>query len=505
MISNRLRQLIRTTKQRLTPGGDVVENTVKSGVWAGMTSVITQGLDFLRLFVLAALLSPAQFGVMGIALVSLAAIRQFTKLGIKEALIQNPDEDVSNYLDTAWLLNLARGALLFAVLFVAAPFLAEFFDEPRATDVIRVISVVPLLYGLQNPTVVYFEKDLQFQKRFVQRVSAAAAGAVVAIAIALVSPSVWALVAGVIVREAGLIVGSYLLDPYRPSLSFDTERAKEVLGFGKWITGLALLVFLNNQGDDIFVGWLLTASALGLYQFAYRISTLPSTQVSNVVSSVIFPAYSQVQHDDELLRNGYLRALKLVATVTFPMTFGIVLTIEPFVRGFLGTKWLPAVTVVQILAVWGLLVALGSTSSPLFKAIGRPDYSTKISFAKFVAAAIFIYPATDLYGIKGTAAVIVLSAAFISEPAVYYTVTRVIDVSIRDLLYVFVVPLSAALVMGGGVFAVDRSIPAGRPILEFVALVVVGVVLYTSAFLALDEWSDYGIKPLLSTITDSLQ
>ena len=505
MVPNRLRRLISTTKQRLMPGGDVVENTVKSGVWAGMTSVMTQGLDFLRLFVLAALLSPAQFGVMGIALVSLAAIQQFTKLGIKEALIQNPDEDVSNYLDTAWLLNLARGVLLFAVLFGLAPFLAEFFDEPRATNVIRVISVVPLLYGLQNPTVVYFEKDLQFQKRFVQRVSAAAAGAVIAIAIALVYPSVWALVAGVIVREAGLIIASYLLDPYRPSLSFDMSRAKEILGFGKWITGLALIVFLNNQGDDIFVGWFLTASALGLYQFAYRISTLPSTQVSNVVSSVIFPAYSQVQHDDELLRDGYLRTLKLVATVTFPMTIGIVLTVQPFIRGFLGTKWLPAVTVVQILAVWGLLVALGSTSSPLFKAIGRPDYSTKISFAKFVAAAILIYPATDQYGIEGTAAVIVISAVLVSEPAVYYTVTRVIDVSIRDLLYVFTVPLSAALAMGGFVFAVRRSIPAGTPILEFVALVAVGVAVYAGVFFALEERFDYGIKPIVSTVTDSLR
>ena len=505
MVLYRLRRLVSTAKQRLIPEGNVVESTVKSGVWAGMTSVTTQGLNFLRLFVLAALLSPAQFGVMGIALVSLGAIRQFTQLGIKDALIQNSAEDVSNYLDTAWLLNLARGALLFGILFAAAPFLAEFFDEPRAADVIRVISVVPLLYGLQNPSVVYFEKDLQFQKRFVQQVSAAASGAAVAIAIALVYPSVWALVAGVIVRQVGLIVASYLLDPYRPSLSFDMSRAQEMFGFGKWITGLALLVFLNNQGDDVFVGWLLSASALGVYQFAYRISTLPSTQISNVISSVVFPAYSQLQHDDKLLRDGYLRALKLVATATFPMTVGIMLTVQPFIRGFLGTKWLPAVTVIQILAVWGLLVALGSTSSPLFKAVGRPDYSTKISFAKFVAAAIFIYPATDQYGIEGTAAVIVLSAVFVSEPAVYYTVTKVIDTSIRELLYVFVIPLSAALIMGGCVFAVDWSIPPGTPILEFVALVVVGVVVYVGVFLALEEQFNYGIKPIISTVTNTLR
>ena len=505
MVRTRIRRLVRTAKRRLLPGGSVVEDTVKGGVWSGLTTTLKQVMDLTRLLVLAALLSPAEFGLMGIALVCLAALRQFTKLGVKDALIHNPEEDVSDYLDTAWLMNVVRGLALFGVLFAAAPLLADFFGEPRATPIIRAIGVVPLLFGLQNPSIVYFEKDLQLHKRFVQQVSAATAGAVVAIAIALVSPSVWALVAGTVVRQVVLLIGSYALDPYRPSFDFDEELARELFGFGKWVTGLTILVFLNNQGDDLFVGWFLPATALGLYQFAYRISNMPATQVSHVISRVVFPAYSKVQDNDQLLRDGYVRALKLVATVSFPMTVGIVLTARPFIRGLLGTKWLPAVETIQILALWGLLRALGATSSPLFKAIGRPDYSTKVSFAKFVAAAILIYPATDRFGIEGTAAVIVLSSLFIAEPMVYYLVTRVIDVSGRDLLYLFAIPLTASLVMGGCVFAVSRSFPGGMPLVEFFALTGVGVAVYAGTFLALDGQFDYGIKPIARTIVDNLR
>ena len=489
--------------RRLLPGDGVFENTIKSGVWAALTTVLGRGFELIRLLVLAALLSPADFGLMGIALLCLAALQQFTELGVNDALVQNPDEDVSRYLDTAWVMNLVRGVALFGGLFLAAPLLADFFGEPRAADIIRVTALVPLIFGFQNPAIIYFQKNLEFHKRFVHQVGASFAGATVAIVYAVLYQSVWALVLGEVVREIALVVVSYLIDPYRPWPSFDLERARELYSFGKWITGLSILVFLTTQGDDAFVGWLLGATALGFYQFAYRLSNTPATQVSHVVSSVVFPAYSKVQDDLEALRDGYVRTLKLVTVVAVPMSVGIAMTVEPFIRGFIGEQWIPAILVIQILALAGLLRAIGATGGPLLKAVGRPDYATKVGAGKLVVIALLIYPASARYGIEGTAAVIVLSSLLVAEPAKAYVISQVIDFRMRDYLYIFGVPSAVGGVMALSLFAVRRFVPISGAV-EFVVLVVVGAAVYLAVLVAVDRWLDFGLVSIVRSVVGSL-
>jgi len=488
---------------RLVPSGGVLERTVKSGVWAGLTNVSAQSLQYVRLLVLAALLVPADFGLMGIALLTIAACKQLTELGVTDALIRHEDEDVGPYLDTAWVMNVVRGLVIFAFVFLAAPSIAAFFSEPRATDVLRVVAVVPLLFGLQNPAVVYFRKDLAFHREFGLQLSRSLVDATVAIAFALVYGTVWALVWGVVAGELAMLLVSYAIGDYRPKLRFDWARAREMYAFGKWITGLSILVFLTNQGDDIFVGWLLGAGALGLYQFAYHISNMPTTQVSKIVSSVAFPAYSKLQHDLPRLREAYFRVLKLVAVVAVPTTIGIVLTIEPFVLAFLGEKWLPAVPVLQLLSVWGLVRALGSTSGSLFKARNRPDFTTKIQFGRFLLMAVLIWPATDAYGVLGTAAVVVGTALVFSEPAVYFLVVRELGTSYRRLATTFAVPAIAGLGMGAAVFATGSWLSIA-PAFEVAVMVAVGVVSYGVLLFALDRATGYGVVPIVKQMASAL-
>lgn len=500
-----LRRLSQRLSNRLLPSGSVVADTVRGGVWAGLTQVGSQGLEILRLLVLAAVLSPEDFGLMGIALLSLAAFEKSSRLGIQDALIYDSNDDVNEYLDTAWTMTILRGITIFTVLYLAAPYVAEFFGEPRATDLIRATALVPFLMGLQNPSVVYFKKDLQFQKLFVQRVSGSLAGATVAIGFAIVTHSVWALVFGVLTKEGMRLVASYLIDPYRPSLSLDTGLARELLGFGKWITGLNMVIFVNSQGDDIVVGWLLSASALGLYQFAYQISNTPATQVTNVVTSIMFPSYSKVQDDIRLLREGFIRTLKLVTVVTAPMAVGIALTIEPFLRGFIGEKWLPAVTVIQLLAVYGFLRSVGAMSGPLYKAVGRPDIGTKIAFVRLALGAILIYPMITRFNVEGAAAVVVGTSLLFAEPASYYTVAKILDVRLREFLPVFTFPLGAAAVMGLCLVWVRQSLTVGSARLEFVLLVLVGASVYGTLMFLLERQFDYGMRSIFRTVVAGLR
>jgi len=217
-----------------------------------------------------------------------------------------------------------------------------------------------------------------------------------------------------------------------------------------------------NQGDDAFVGWFLTATALGYYQFAYKFSNAPATEVSHVISSVVFPAYSKIQDDIDQLREGFYRTLNLTMFLSFPMATGIAVIAPSFVLTFLGEKWLPIVPAMQVLAAWGLLRSIGATVGPLFNAVGRPDYNTKFQIFKVIFMAIFILPATEAYGIVGTAAVVV-GHTLITNPAADYLAINIVDGSYRRFLANLAYPAVGSLLMGSTVFAVDAtySLPLG--------------------------------------------
>ncbi|SFR36865.1 lipopolysaccharide biosynthesis protein [Halogeometricum limi] len=499
-----LRESLVALVRRLRPAGSVTQQAVKSGVWLGVTNGLTQFLNIGKLVVLAGLLSPRDFGLVGLAVLTMAALREVTQLGFSEALVQRAEARVDSYLDTAWTVQSLRGVVLGVVLVAAAPWVGAFFSEPRVVPILRVMSVVPLLAGLQNPALVYLQKDLQFHREFLYQSSLAVVSAGVSVGVALTTGSVWALVAGSVAGAAVQLVVSYLVHDYRPRPALEVTRLRELLSYGKWITSGSILVFLTNSGDDLFVGWFLGSTALGLYQYSYRLSNTPATMVSKLISTVAFPTYSKVQTDRDRLREGYFRALTLTAFLSIPMSVGIVVVAPTFVRGFLGDEWVPAVLTLQLLTVWGLVRALGSTSGPLFRAVGRPDYSTKIQLGKALIVAVLIYPATARFGIEGTALVVVLNALLFSEPIVYYLAMKTIDGSYARLAKVLGYPAAASAVMGAAVYATRESVSLGSDALEFCVLVAVGVVTYGLCVLLLERWFDYDIGTLGRTIVGAL-
>jgi len=499
MIS-RILERLKCGVQPLVPTGGTQERTVKSGLWSAITNVSDRVLQLVMVVVLARLLDPNDFGLLGIALLIIAVLKRFTDLGLNTALIQKEDTNVDQYMDTVWALQIARGLGIFALSFAAAPHVATFFGEPRVTDILRVISVSPLLLGVRNPYIVYLRKDLEFHKQFVYRVSGTVVQVTVGVILAVLLRSVWALVAANLAAQITRTAVSYALSSSRPSLGFDRSNARDLFSYGKWITGLSVFGFLFAQGDDAFVGWFLGATALGYYQIAYQIARSPATEVTNVLSRTMLPSYSKLQNDTKSLRRAYFKVLTLSVSVSAPMTVGIVVVAPDFVEVFLGSDWLPAVGLMQVLAVWGYLLSIGAASGPLLQAIGRPDFTTKATVAKTLVLAVLIYPATDAYGVLGTAVAVVASAAVTSEPYIAYTVISELQASVRTFLWRIGVPTVASLAMGAAVLGVKWLIPIEQGLFVFVGLVFAGVVSYAAILLSLDRAVGYGIRPILATI-----
>jgi PST family polysaccharide transporter/lipopolysaccharide exporter len=488
---------------RTVPTGGLTQRAVKSGAWASAITVSDRGLQIVKLVVVAALLGPEALGLIGIALLTLAVLEVFSNLGMDVALIQRREENVDAYLDTAWVMQTARGLVLAAVAWVAAPGVAAFFNEPSSVDIVRAMGLSPLLLGLRNPAVMYFQKNLEFHRQFGYQVSGTVLDVTVAVALAVATGSVWALVFGKIAGDATRLLVSYLIHGYRPSPRFELVRARELFGYGKWIMAAGVSAFLLGQGDDVFVGWFLGASALGLYQLAYRLANAPAREITMVVSTTMLPTYAKLQDDLPAVREAYFRVLQFTSFLTFPMSVGILLTTPAFVAGFLGEAWLPMVPVMQALTLWGLLLSVGANVGPVFRALGRPDLETKVQFGKLVLVAVLIYPLTDAYGLLGTAAAVILASLLVSEPLANYLGLKLVGGTARRFARTLAYPAVTSLAMGAVVYAVRESVTLPAAV-EFVVLAVVGVAAYAAAVFVVESTTDYGLRTVLATIRRNL-
>lgn len=384
------------------------KKVVRGGMWVFGLRIISRGLGFIRTIILARLLAPEDFGLLGIAMLAIATLETFSQTGFQAALIQKK-ENVESYLDTAWTVSAVRGVLLFLILFFSAPLVATFFNSPQAALVIKVIAVSTLLSGFRNIGILFFQKELEFNKQFIYELSATLVDITIAITLAFILRNVWALVWGGLAANFVRLFMSYILHPYRPHVRFDKNEFKELFGFGKWVLGSSILIFLITQGDDIFVGKMLGVTALGFYQMAYLISNLPSTEITHVISQVTFPAYSKLQDDIPKLREAYLRVLQVTAFLSFPIA-GLIFVLAPdFTKIFLGEKWMPMVPAMQVLCIFGVTRALNATTGSIFHAVGKPSILTKVSFIQLIFLAAIIYPLGNIGKLVGISCAVVLA------------------------------------------------------------------------------------------------
>jgi O-antigen/teichoic acid export membrane protein len=412
---------------------------VKSGLWILALRMLNRGLGFIRTIILARLLAPEDFGLLGIALLSISTLETFSKTGFDSALIQKK-ENVKSYLDTAWTVSALRGIVLFSILLFSAPLIASFFNSREATLIIRVIALYTLFAGLRNIGILFFQKELEFNKHFSYEFSATLVDLSVAITLAFILRNVWALVWGGLAASLARLVLSYVIQPYRPRIRIDKEGFKELFGFGKWVLTSGILVFLVTQGDDILVGKLLGVTALGLYQMAYTLSNLPATEVTHMISKVTFPAYSKFQEDRPRLKEAYLKVLKCTTFVSFPLAGGIFLFASDFIRIFLGNKWIPMVPAVQVLVLAGLVRSIAATTGPIFHATGKPRIDTIWQIVRLLVLSAFIYPLTLRWGILGTATAVFFSI-FVATVGFLVEATKIIDCDINELAKIIILPL----------------------------------------------------------------
>ena len=477
------------------------KKVVRGGIWVFALRITSRGLGFIRTIILARLLAPSDFGLLGIAMLAASTLDAFSQTGFQSALIQKKD-DVGAYLDVAWTTLAIRGVFLFFILFLTAPVIAKFFNSTQAELVIMVIAVNMLITGFGNIGIVFFQKELEFKKQFTYEFSATIVDLIVSISLAFILRNVWALVWGGMAKNITRFFLSYILHSYRPRIRFDKDKFRDLFGFGIWITGSTILIFLVTQGDDIFVGKMLGVTALGFYQMAYLLSNLPSTEIADVISRVTFPVYSRLQDDLTKLREAYLKVLQVTAYISIPLAGGIFILSYEFTQIFLGEKWLPMVPAIQILALAGLIGSISATTRPIFHGIGKPKVDTTWQITRLFVLVAVIYPLIIRWGISG-AAIAVLISTFVSAIGFNVMAVRMTKCNFISFGKMIVPPLMNAMVMIFVIMIVKKSFVC-IDIWQFLLLIGVGFTTYIVITFLFEKLMNYGITKIIKEIFASL-
>jgi len=489
-------------REWLKPSESLTQRTVRGGVWVFALNLTSRGLRLISTIILARLLLPSDFGLVGIALIAISALELFTRTGFDAALIQKKGA-VTEYLDTTWLVSVIRGIVLAVILFSLSPIIARFFENAEAEPVLRVMAITMVFVGFRNIGVMYFRKELRFEKQFIFNLGITLTTISVSIPLAFLLRSVWAIIYGALAGSLMELILSYVLHPYRPKFKFDSGKAKELFSFGKWILGSGVLVFLVTQGDDIFVGKLLGVTLLGLYQIAYRISNLPATEIAHVISRVTFPAYSKLQDNTAKLREGYLKVLQLTSFILFPLAGGIFILAPDFTQIFLGSKWMPMVPAMQVLAFAGLVRAVGVTTGPVFLATGKPEVDTRWQIIRLLVLAALIYPLAIRWEILGVSLAVLLSI-LVPTLGFSFRVIKITECGIIEFIKRIVLPLIGGTIMVLSISILKNYVKTVR-IWEFFLFIGVGIIVYLGwAFLS-DRFLNYRVRMIFKEILNSLK
>jgi O-antigen/teichoic acid export membrane protein len=431
---------------------------VRGAGWVAGGRGFSAVMQAVKVVVLTRLLTPKDFGLFSIVMLLPDVLDIVSRTGFDVALVQRRD-DASAYLNTAWTVQIARGLALAGVVFLVAPAVAAFFEVPQAAAMLRVICISLVVRSWTNIGIIYFRKDLEFHRQFVYDALSSFVATAVAVAIAFYVRSVWAFVWADVAGTSTRFVLSYCVHPYRPRVRLDLAQAAELFRFGRWMLGNSIILFLSNRLDVGFLGRMMGASALGLYQVALRPATTAAMGLVSLSDLVVMPAYAKVQDDTGRLGRAFLDVLEIVASLALPLAVFVALGAREILVGVFGPQWAEASSAARILAAAGFLRAVSGTGSPVFLGSGRPHLNFYMNLTRFAVMAAVIYPLTRFLGIRGTSYAMVFSLA--ATVPMWARAVAIAGVSWGDVLRRCQPALLLALLVPIGFYA-GRLVPSSN-------------------------------------------
>ena len=369
--------------------------------WSTMERFSIQLIQFILGIILARILSEEEYGIIGILLVFMAVSKVFIDSGFSQALIQKKNHDVRDE-NTVFIFNLVISILCYAILYVGAPYLAEFYsDQPFhevLPDYIRIIGVILIINSFGAVPMTLVTKELNFKVQTIINAIASVVSGVVAIYLAYEGYGVMALIYQQIVRAAVSLMVIYLLIKWRPQWVFSWESFKGLFRYGSNLLVGSILGVVVNNFSAIFIAKVINVSQLGFYTRGTQFSDFVFGVVNSTLGRVIFPGLSQVQDELERLVKHTRKIIKLVAVINIPLFLFLAVLAKPIILVLLTDKWLPAVPIMQLFCLARMITIISGVNVSLLQAIGRTDLILRQQYVKIAVRVILLVMAFK-YGI----------------------------------------------------------------------------------------------------------
>lgn len=430
----------------------VLKGSIIKGVaWSSLDRFLSQGIQFIFGVLIARLLTPDDYGVIAILNVFVAIFQTFVDSGLARALVRKEscsEEDFS----TVFFYNIIVSVIAYSILWIVAPVISDFYNNESLTLLIRIISITLVVSSLSGVHDAKLSINLDFKRKALISIITVLINGTIVLLLAYSGYGVWALVIQSILNGLLRTVLLWIFVNWKPRLVFSTTSFCDLFSFGSKILGSSLVDTIYNNIYTLVIGRCFSPRMLGLYSKANTLSQFVACNITNVFTSVSYPAFSKIQHDEQLLSEANKKYIRLSSFVIFPLMIGLIILAEPLITVLLKDKWLNVVPFMQILCVEWILYPIHAINLNLLWVKGHSDYYLKLEFIrKFMS--IIVLLVTVRYGVEAmcygrvfTSIIGLIINTYYSKKLINYSlfaqIKDVIPILLHSVIMGFVVFLS---------------------------------------------------------------
>lgn len=429
--------------------------TINGVKWTTLSTVVTTLLQLLQLAILARFLEPSTFGLMALVMVVIGFSQAFLDMGISNAIIHKQGI-TGEQLSTLYWMGIMAGVLLFLIVSILAPWVSYFYGEPELTKLIVIVAISFVIQPFGQQFMVLWQKEMRFSEIAKINIVNKFISLIISVYFAYNGYGVYALVYATLV---GVTIQTLMfmykgLNEYKPTFVFRIGDIKEYFSFGAYQMGERTINYFNSQIDTILIGKLLGVEALGVYTLVKQIIMRPAQIINPILTKVAFPAMAKIQNDTEKLKYVYLKIINYLSSVNFPIYAFIFIFSHSIVMVMLGEKWVEAVPIMQILAIWGAVRSTGNPVGSLLLAKGKVKWGFWWNVGLLFYTPIIIYIGS-FWGLAGISWASVFSLfPFVMLANWYFLVRNLCDAGFFEYHREILIPLIIAIFSSAVVYSV---------------------------------------------------
>ncbi|WP_100403879.1 lipopolysaccharide biosynthesis protein [Bacillus sp. FJAT-42315] len=452
--------------------------TIFGLLWSFMDMFMNQGVQIVVLMILARLLSPEHFGVIGMVLIFISISNAIIDSGFTQALVRETNTTQEDY-STVFFFQLLMAIVMCSLLNSLAPLISGFFHEEQLIPILRVLSFGLIIHSLGIIQRIILIKQINFRTQTKINLLSAVVASIVAISCAFLGFGVWSLVAQTLTLQMMQTALLWFSNKWMPSFVFSLQSFKRLFGFGSKLLISGIIDTIYNQVYAMIIGRMYSATRLGFYTNASKLSNVIVISATSALQRVTYPVLSSIQEEEERLSLGFQKIIRTSAYLMFPVMIGLMTIADTLIPLIFGEQWFESIIYFKLLCIAGMLYPLHAINLNMLQVKGRSDLFLILEIIKKVLITILIaislFLSLGIIGLIGAAIV----SSYLSFYLNAYFSAREISYSVMDQVKDVFPMLLISIGMGGIVYLLGSVLP-DEPLLKLGAQISTGVVLYVA-------------------------